>query len=194
MKSKVTYGTEIINKDKQKSPYDDLILNCCQNCGEIDTDNTTVIPIIDEKITKYKSIFLGFAYDEYDILPHICKNCNSIIIQYKKHRHVNMFKTIGRSAMILGACLLGALIKYWIGSHTELFIMLVAIFAVSMFAFGLVLILVSDDYCGFNGDVSQIYTDSDYDRFTLTPLNVKDSCEVPYVIDPDRPLPYQPDE
>ena len=82
MKSKVIYGTEIINKDKPKSPYDDLILSCCPSCGEIDTDNTTVIPVMDEKVTKYKSIFLGFAYDQYDILPHICKNCNSIIIQY----------------------------------------------------------------------------------------------------------------
>ena len=194
MKSKVIYGTEIINKDKPKSPYDDLILNCCPSCGEIDTDNTTVTPVMGERITKYKSIFLGFAYDQYDILPHICKNCNSIIIQYKKHRHINMFNTVGRSAMVLGAFLFYTILKYWIGSHTELFIILVAILAISVFAFGLVLTLVSDDYCGFDGDVSQIYTYSDYDRLTLTPLNVKDSCELPYVTDPDRPLPYQADE
>lgn len=194
MKSKVIYGTEIINKDKPESPYDDLILNCCPNCGEIDTENTTVTPVISERVTKYKSIFLGFVYDQYDILPHICKNCNSIIIQYKKHRHVNMFKTIGRSAMVLGACLFNTLLKYWVGSHTELFIIFVGILAVSVFSFGLVLTLVSDDYCGFDGDVSQIYTGSAYERLTLKPLNTNDSCEVPYVIDLDRPLPYQPDE
>ena len=39
-----------------------------------------------------------------------------------------------------------------------------------------------------------IYTGSDYERLTLKPLNTNDSCEVPYVIDPDRPLPYQADE
>lgn len=72
--------------------------------------------------------------------------------------------------------------------------MLVAILAVSMFASGLILTLVSDDYCGFDGDVSQIYKDSDYERLTLNTLNANDSCEVPYVIDPDRPLPYQADE
>lgn len=193
MKSKVTYGTEIINKDKPKSPYDDLILNCCPSCGEIDTENTTVTPIIDERVTKYKSIFLEFAYDQYDILPHICKNCNSIIIQYKKHRHINMFKTIGRSAMVLGACLFYTVLKYGIGSLKELFIILFGILSIAMFVFGFVLALTGD-YYGFNGDVSELYTENDYERLTLTPLNAKDSCELPHVIDPDRPLPYQPDE
>lgn len=193
MKSKVIYGTEIINKDKPKSPYDDLILNCCPSCGEIDTENTTVMPVIDERVTKYKSIFLGFAYDQYDILPHICKNCNSIIIQYKKHRHINMSKTVGRSAMVLGASLFYTLLKYGLGSLKELFVILVGILAVAIFIAGFVLTLTSD-YYGFNGDVSELYTDKDYDRLTLTPLNVKDSCELPYVIDPDRPFPYQPDE
>lgn len=193
MKSKVIYGTEIINKDKPKSPYDDLILNCCPSCGEIDTDNTTVMPVMCERITKYKSIFLGFAYDQYDILPHICKNCNSIIIQYKKHRHINMFKTIGRSAMVLGACLFYTVLKYGIGSLKELFIILFGILSIAMFVFGFVLALTGD-YYGFNGDVSELYTENDYERLTLTPLNTNDSCEVPYVIDPDRPLPYQADE
>lgn len=193
MKSKVTYGTEIINKDKPKSPYDDLILNCCPSCGEIDTENTTVTPIMDERVTKYKSMFLGFAYDQYDILPHICKNCNSIIIQYKKHRHINMSKTVGRSAMVLGACLFYTLLKYWIGSLKELFIILFGILSISMFVSGLVLTLMSD-YYGFDGDVSELYTEKDYERLTLTPLNAKDSCELPYVIYTDRPLPYQPDE
>lgn len=193
MKSKVTYGTEIINKDKPKSPYDDLILNCCPNCGEIDTENTTVIPIIGEKVTKYKSIFLGFAYDQYDILPHICKSCNSIIIQYKKHRHVNMFKTVGRCAMVLGASLFYTLLKYGLGRLKGLFIIPVGFLAIAMFVGGFVYTLISD-YCGFDGDVSQIYTNGDYERLTLTPLNANDSCEVPYVIDKDIPLPYYADE
>ena len=193
MKSKVIYGTEIINKDKPKSPYDDLILNCCPSCGEIDTDNTTVTPVMGERITKYKSIFLGFAYDQYDILPHICKNCNSIIIQYKKHRHINMFNTVGRSAMVLGAFLFYTILKYGIGSLKELFIILVGILSIAMFVFGFVLALTSD-YYGFNGDVSELYTENDYERLTLTPLSAKDSFELPYVIDLDGPLPYQPDE
>lgn len=193
MKSKITYGTEIINKDKPKSPYDDLILNCCPSCGEIDTENTTVTPVIDERITKYKSIFLGFAYDQYDILPHICKNCNSIIIQYKKHRHVNMFETFGRSAMVLGAFLFYTILKYGMGSIKELFIILFGILSIAMFVFGFVLALTGD-YYGFDRDVSELYTENDYERLTLTTLNANDSCELPYVIDPHRPLPYQPDE
>lgn len=193
MKSKVTYGTEIINKDKPKSPYDDIILNCCPSCGEIDTDNTTVIPVMSERVTKYKSIFLGFAYDQYDILPHICKNCNSIIIQYKKHRHVNMFKTFGRSGMVIGASLFYTLLKYGLGSIKELFIIPVGFLAIAMFVAGFVLALISD-YYGFNGDVSKLYTDSDYERLTLAPLNSKDSCEVPHVIDQSKPLLYQADE
>ncbi len=193
MKSKVIYGTEIINKNKPESPYDDLILNCCPNCAEIDTENTTITPVISERVTKYKSIFLGFAYDQYDILPHICKNCNSIIIQYKKHRHVNMFKTFGRSAMVLGASLFYTLLKYGLGSLKELFIIFVCFLAIAMFIAGLVLALIGD-YNGFDGDVSQMYTDNDYERLTLTPLNEKDSCELPHVIDLDRPLQYQPDE
>lgn len=193
MKSKVIYGTEIINKDKPKSPYDDLILNCCPSCGEIDTENTTVMPVIDERVTKYKSIFLGFAYDQYDILPHICKNCNSIIIQYKKHRHINMFKTLGRSAMVLGASLFYMLLKYGLGSLKELFVILVGFLAIAIFIAGFVLTLTSD-YYGFNGDVSELYTENDYERLTLTPLSVKDSCDLPHLIDLDRPLPYQADE
>lgn len=194
MKSKVIYGTEIINKDKPKSPYADLILNCCPNCGEIDTDNTTVIPIMGERVTKYKSIFLGFAYDQYDILPHICKNYNSIIIQYKKHRHVNMFNAFGRSAMVLGACLFYILLKHGIGNLKELFIILVGFLAIALCVAGLMLTLIGGDYNGFDGDVSQMYTDGDYGRLTLTPLNVNGSYEAPYVIDTDIPLPYQADE
>ena len=95
--------------------------------------------------------------------------------------------------MVLGASLFYTLLKYGLGSLKELFIILFGFLSIAMFVAGLVLALIGD-YNGFNGDVSQMYTDNDYEKLTLTPLNEKDSCELPHVIDLDGPLQYQSDE
>ena len=108
---------------------------------------------------------------------------NSLIYMFQILNQVNIFL----------ANYLGEPFMENINKNSSMMKLIFGILSIAMFVFGFVLALTSD-YYGFDRDVSELYTENDYERLTLTTLNAKDSCELPYVIDPDRPLPYQPDE
>lgn len=101
-KKEFEYGLEVVNNKKPDSPYSDLVRCACPNCAEVDTDGGTIIPIEKEQVTEYRDYALNFAYEQYDILPHVCKNCKSVFISYKKSRHIYTQVIIGRILYILG--------------------------------------------------------------------------------------------
>ena len=105
------YGLEVVNNKKPDSPYSDLVRCACPNCAEVDTDCKTIIPLEKERVTKYRDYALNFAYEQYDILPHICKNCKSVFISYKKSKHIYTQVIIGRILYILGITCLFSGIK-----------------------------------------------------------------------------------
>ena len=105
------YGLEVVNNKKPDSPYSDLVRCACPNCAEVDTDCKTIILLEKERVTKYRDYALNFAYEQYDILPHICKNCKSVFISYKKSKHIYTQVIIGRILYILGITCLFSGIK-----------------------------------------------------------------------------------
>jgi len=101
-KKEFEYGIEVVDNKKPDSPYSDLIRCACPNCAEVDTDCGTIIPIEKERVTKYRDYAFNFAYEKYDILPHVCKNCKSVFISYKKSNHIYTQVIIGRILYMLG--------------------------------------------------------------------------------------------
>lgn len=101
-KKEFEYGLEVVDNRKPDSPYSDLIRCACPNCADVDTDGGTIIPLEKEQVTEYRDYALNFAYEQYDILPHVCKNCNSVFISYKKSKHIYTQVIIGRILYLLG--------------------------------------------------------------------------------------------
>lgn len=101
-KKEFEYDIEVVDNKKPDSPYSDLVRCACPNCAEVDTDGVTIIPLEKEQITKYRDYAFNFAYEKYDILPHVCKNCKKVFISYKKSKHIYTQVIIGRILYLLG--------------------------------------------------------------------------------------------
>ena len=101
-KKEFEYGLEVVDNKKPDSPYSDLIRCACPNCAEVDTEGITIYPLEKEQVTEYRDYALNFAYEKYVILPHVCKNCNSVFVSYKKSKHIYTQVIIGRILYILG--------------------------------------------------------------------------------------------
>lgn len=101
-KKEFEYGLEVVDNKKPDSPYSDLIRCACPNCAEVDTDGKTIIPLEKEQVTEYRDYALNFAYEQYVILPHVCKNCKSVFISYKKSKHIYTQVINGRILYLLG--------------------------------------------------------------------------------------------
>lgn len=101
-KKEFEYGLEVVDNKKPDSPYSDLVRCACPNCAEVDTDGRTIIPLEKEQVTEYRDYAFNFAYEQYDILPHVCKNCKSVFISYKKRKHIYTQVIIGRILYFLG--------------------------------------------------------------------------------------------
>lgn len=101
-KKEFEYGIEVVDNKKPDSPYSDLVRCACPNCAEVDTEGVTIIPLEKERVTKFRDYALNFVYEQYDILPHVCKNCKSVFISYKKSKHIYTQVIFGRILCLLG--------------------------------------------------------------------------------------------
>lgn len=101
-KKEFEYCLEVVDNKKPDSPYSDLVRCVCPNCAEVDTDGGTIYPLEKEQVTKFRDYALNFAYEQYDILPHVCKNCKRVFISYKKSKHIYTQVIIGRILYLLG--------------------------------------------------------------------------------------------
>ena len=160
-KKEFEYGLEVVDNKKPDSPYSDLIRYACPNCAEVDTDGGTIIPLENEQVTEYRDYALNFAYEQYDILPHVCKNCKSVFISYKKSKHIYTQVIIGRILYLLGIAVLFSGVLFLKSEHK--------LFGASMFIIGLFMltvgfILVADTHHGFDENFvpnfSHYYSDS----------------------------------
>jgi hypothetical protein len=133
-KKEFEYGLEVVDNKKPDSPYSDLVRCACPNCAEVDTDGETIYPLEVEQVTKYRDYALNFAYEQYDILPHVCKNCKSVFISYKKSKHVYTQVIIGRILYLLGITGIFSGVSFLKSDHV--------LFGVSMFIIGLFMTVV----------------------------------------------------
>lgn len=133
-KKEFEYGLEVVDNKKPDSPYSDLIRCACPNCAEVDTDGGTIIPLEKEQVTEYRDYALNFAYEQYDILPHVCKNCKRVFISYKKSKHIYTQVIIGRILYLLGITGLFSGVSFLKSDHV--------LFGVSMFIVGLFMTVV----------------------------------------------------
>lgn len=131
------YGLEVVDNKKPDSPYSDLVRCACPNCAEVDTDGETIIPLEKEQVTEYRDYALNFAYEQYDILPHVCNNCKSIFISYKKSKHIYTQVIIGRILYLLGITGLFSGVLFLKSNH-ELFGASMFIIGFSMLCVGII--------------------------------------------------------
>jgi hypothetical protein len=148
-KKEFEYGLEVVDNKKPDSPYSDLVRCACPNCAEVDTDGGTIYPLEVEQVTKYRDYALDFAYEQYDILPHVCKNCKSVFISYKKSKHVYTQVIIGRILYILGIAALVSAIMSIKSGHGLLGAILFIPF-LPLFAIGLTLAVDTHNATGEN--------------------------------------------
>lgn len=164
-KKEFEYGLEVVDNKKPDSPYSDLVRCACPNCAEVDTDSGTIIPLEKEQVTKYRDYALNFAYEQYDILPHVCKNCNSVFISYKKSKHIYTQVIIGRILYLLGITGIFSGVSFLKSDHV--------LFGVPMFIIGLFMAVVGFIFAvdthheigeNFVPDFSHYYSDSELNR------------------------------
>ena len=159
-KKEFEYGLEVVDNKKPDSPYSDLVRCACPNCAEVDTDGITIYPLEKEQVTEYRDYALNFAYEQYDILPHVCNNCKSVFISYKKSKHIYTQVIIGRILYILGITGLFSGVSFFKSDHV--------LFGASMFIIGLFMFVIGmvfavDTHNGisenFVPDFSHYYSD-----------------------------------
>ena len=159
-KKEFEYGLEVVDNKKPDSPYSDLVRCACPNCAEVDTDGDTIIPLEKEQVTEYRDYALNFAYEKYVILPHVCKNCKSVFISYKKSKHIYTQVIIGRILYLLGITGLFSGVLFLKSGH-ELFGAAMLIIGFFMLAVGIVFAV--DTHNGisenFNPDFQHYYSD-----------------------------------
>ena len=164
-KKEFEYGLEVVNNEKPDSPYSDLVRCACPNCAEVDTDGKTIIPLEKERITKYRDYALNFAYEQYDILPHVCKNCKSVFISYKKSNHIYTQVIMGRLLYLIGIIGIFSGVVFSKSGH-ELFGVTMLIVGLFMFTVGF--ILAVDTHNGisenFVPDFSHYYSDRELNK------------------------------
>ena len=136
-KKEFEYGLEVVDNKKPDSPYSDLVRCACPNCAEVDTDGDTIIPLEKEQVTEYRDYALNFAYEKYVILPHVCKNCKSVFISYKKSKHIYTQVIIGRILYLLGITGLFSGVSFCKSDH-ELFGASMAIIGFFVLAIGII--------------------------------------------------------
>ncbi len=163
-KKEFEYGLEVVDNKKPDSPYSDLVRCACPNCAEVDTDGMTIIPLEKERVTKYRDYALNFEYEQYDILPHVCKNCKSVFVSYKKSKHIYTQVIIGRILYILG--ITGLFFGASFFKDHELFGVAMLIIGFFMLAVGI--IFAVDTHHGisenFVPDFSHYYSDCELNR------------------------------
>ena len=148
-KKEFEYGLEVVDNKKPDSPYSDLVRCACPNCAEVDTNGDTIIPLEKEQVTEYRDYALNFAYEQYDILPHVCKNCKSVFISYKKSKHIYTQVIIGRILYLLGIAGLFSGVLFFKSDH-ELFGASMIIIGFFMLAVGIILAIDTHHYIGEN--------------------------------------------
>ena len=164
-KKEFEYGLEVVDNKKPDSPYADLIRCACPNCAEVDTDGGTIIPLEKEQVTKYRDYALNFAYEQYDILPHVCKNCKSVFISYKKSKHIYTQVIIGRIIYILGITGLFSGVLFSKSGHV---LVGGAMFIIGLFMLTIGIIFAVDTHNGisenFNPDFQHYYSDMEVNK------------------------------
>ena len=164
-KKEFEYGLEVVDNEKLDSPYSDLVRCACPNCAEVDTDGVTIYPLEEERVTKYRDYALNFAYEQYDILPHVCKNCNSVFISYKKSKHIYTQVIIGRILYLLGIAVIFSGVSFFKSGHV-LFGSSMLIIGFFMTVMGFIFAVDTHHEIGKNSapDFSHYYSDSELDR------------------------------
>ena len=181
-KKEFEYGIEVVDGKKPDSPYSDLVRCACPNCAEVDTDGVTIFPLEEERVTKYRDYALNFAYEKYDILPHVCNNCKSVFISYKKSKHIYTQVIIGRILYLLGTTGIFSGVSFLkSGNLVGLYMLIIGFF---MFVIGAVFAV--DTHHGisknFVPDFSHYYSDPELNEI----LGIKeepDEYDLPEVID-----------
>ncbi len=133
-KKEVEYCLEVVDNKKPDSPYSDLVRCACPNCAEVDIDGGTIYPLEKERVTKYRDYALNFAYEQYDILPHVCKNCKSVFVSYKKSKHIYTQVIIGRILYLLGITGLFSGVSFLKSDHV--------LFGVPMIVIGFIMFVI----------------------------------------------------
>lgn len=181
-KKEFEYGLEVVDNKKPDSPYSDLIRCACPNCAEVDTEGITIYPLEKEQVTEYRDYALNFAYEKYVILPHVCKNCKSVFVSYKKSKHIYTQVIIGRILYLIGITVLFSGVLFLKSDHK--------LFGASMFIIGLFMltvgfILAADTHHGFDENFvpnfSHYYSDHKLNKI----LGIKEEheCDLKDVID-----------
>ncbi len=173
-KNEFEYGLEVVDSKKPNSPYSDLVRCACPNCAEVDTDGVTIYPLEKEQVTEYRDYALNFAYEKYVILPHVCKNCNSVFVSYKKSKHIYTQVIIGRILYLIGIAVLFSGVLFFKYDH-ELFGAAMLIIGIFMTAIGF--IFAADTHHGFDENFvpnfSHYYSDSKLNKI----LDIKEEPE-----------------
>lgn len=136
-KKEFEYCLEVVDNKKPDSPYSDLVRCACPNCAEVDTEGITIYPLEKEQVTEYRDYALNFAYEKYVILPHVCKNCKSVFVSYKKSKHIYTQVIIGRILYLLGITGLFSGVSFFKSDH-ELFGASMLIIGFFVFAVGFI--------------------------------------------------------
>ena len=161
-KKEFEYGLEVVDNKKPDSPYADLIRCACPNCAEVDTDGETIYPLEKERITKYRDYALNFAYEQYDILPHVCKNCNSVFVSYKKSKHIYTQVIIGRILYLLGIA------GIFFGFKSDHELVCASMLIIGFFILAVGIIFAVDTHNGisenFNPDFQHYYSDMEVNK------------------------------